>query len=186
MHSDYNAEKALQAFAYLLARHPERKANYYNVLKMLYVADRESMKERGTVISTDTHVAFEAGPSLSKTYYCIKGQTDSAKRFGEFVQHIKVREVRLLQSPSTGALSKAELRKLDQVFEKFKDFTEKQWEDYTHQFEEWKKNDPRSTPEKRTFIQLEDLIDAVGMREHKEEILNVLKARKEVDQVLGK
>ena len=186
MHSTYNAEKALQAFAYPLARHPEQKANYYSVLKMLYTADRESMQERGTLISTDTHVAFEAGPSLSKTYYCIKGQTENAKRFGEFVQHIKDREVRLLQSPSTGTLSKTELRKLDQIFDKFKDFTEAQWEDYTHMFEEWKKNNPTSTPEKRTFIQLEDLIDAVGMTEHKEEILNVIKARNEVDEVLDK
>jgi uncharacterized phage-associated protein len=186
MHSTYNAEKALQAFAYLLARHPERKANYYNVLKMLYVADRENMKERGALISTDTLVAFEAGPSLSKTYYSIKGQKENAKHFGEFVQNTKDREVRLLKSPSTGALSKAELQRLDQIFEEFKDFTEAQWEDYTHNFPEWKKNDPKNTPEKRNFIPLEDLIEGVGMSEHKDEILNVIKARNEVDEVLGK
>lgn len=69
----FKFDKALQAAAYLLRRETCREMNYMRLLKVLYLADRESIRESGAPITGDKIAAMERGPVLSGVFDLIKG-----------------------------------------------------------------------------------------------------------------
>jgi uncharacterized phage-associated protein len=69
----FNIEKAIQAVAALLHFHGSKEMSYLRMLKLLYIADRETLKETGRPITGDRIVAMEHGPVLSSVYDLIKG-----------------------------------------------------------------------------------------------------------------
>ena len=62
----FNEQKVAQMAAFLLAR-GKGKMKYLKLLKLLYLADRESMKRNGHPISGDSYVSMDHGPVLSKS-----------------------------------------------------------------------------------------------------------------------
>src|SRR4051812_40017770 len=109
MFASFKFEKALQSAAYLLKRFGGR-VGYYELLKTLYMADREAIAERGTPITTDTHVAMPKGPTLSITYNCIKTQSEHDREFQKFIKKHDI-YVELVDDPGRGSLSRWETRK---------------------------------------------------------------------------
>lgn len=188
MFTEFKVEKALQATSYLLSKHPEGRARYYCLMKMLYMADRRSIKERGTPITTDTHVAFEHGPSLSNTYNCIKGEHPCTDRFAQHIRRDGSYHLLLVRGAGKGKLSRFELLKLDEVYEEFKDFTWELWRDYTHTLPEWQKHDPSRNPHgsRSERIHIEDILEAVGLADQTPAIVEDLLAQQAADRFFGK
>lgn len=58
----FDIRKSIAAVAFLLKKAPNRTMNYNKLLMMLYMADRESLKETGTTITGDQPIAL---PSTS-------------------------------------------------------------------------------------------------------------------------
>ena len=54
----FNRAKAIQATAFLLKTRPSHKDSYMRLLKILYVADRESLQETGTTITGDKFISM--------------------------------------------------------------------------------------------------------------------------------
>jgi uncharacterized phage-associated protein len=78
----FNIEKTIQAIAAFLHFHGSKEMSYLRMLKLLYLADRESLKETGRTITGDRVVAMEHGPVPSCAYHLLEALGRSADREG--------------------------------------------------------------------------------------------------------
>src|SRR5580700_367699 len=67
-------EKTIQAIGVLFRHDGVRRMNYMRLLKLLYIADREAVKETGRPITGGPLMAMERGPVLQEVYDLIRGQ----------------------------------------------------------------------------------------------------------------
>src|ERR1700675_4380838 len=65
---DFEVAKTIQAIGVLLRNLGRGQLEYLTLLKMLYIADRESLRDRGRPITGDQVVAMKQGPVLSGVY----------------------------------------------------------------------------------------------------------------------
>src|SRR6266481_1622930 len=107
----FNALKTMQAIAALLHFHGTKEMSYLRLLKLLYIADRESLKETGRPITGDQVVAMEHGPVLSGVFDLIKGEHSAWSVWSEFFKKNGYR-VEMVRDPGNGKLSKYETGKL--------------------------------------------------------------------------
>ena len=98
----FNIEKTIQAIAAFLHFHRATEMSYLRMLKLLYLADRESLKETGRPITGDRVVAMEHGPVLSSVYDLIKGEHTAWPLWSKFLGK-KGYRIELLQDPGNGA-----------------------------------------------------------------------------------
>jgi len=72
----FKKEKALAALLYisneLIKKSPERRADLYKLLKILYFADKKHLAKYGRSITGDFYVAMKDGPVPSRTYDMLK------------------------------------------------------------------------------------------------------------------
>ena len=66
MSPDFRQDKATQAACILIEREGGRM-NYMKLLKLMYVADRKGLLERGRPITFDSYYSLDRGPILSRT-----------------------------------------------------------------------------------------------------------------------
>lgn len=165
----FNIDKAVQAVSVLLALSPSKSMNYMKLIKLLYIADRESIKETGTPITGDRYVAMKHGPVLSSIYDLILGR-EWQPGFSTWARYIKtdLKAITLEQDPGVECLSEYEVKKLKEVFEEYQDKTQWELRDLTHDFEEWKRNDPGASSKN---ISLPHVLEAVGRKDDIDDIL---------------
>ena len=138
MHFRFHFEKALQAAGVLMGLDGDRM-EYLRLLKLLYIADREMLAETGSPITGDRAVAMKHGPVLSQVYDLLKGQDAKAGEWAAYLRTVN-HSVELRQPIGRGKLNRAEVEKLQEVTERYKN--DNVWEicGKTHEFPEWKKN----------------------------------------------
>ncbi len=158
MRFPFRLKKAIQAAGVLLRREPSRRMNCMRLLKLLYVAERESLREAGRPIIGDAVVAQKRGPVLSRTYDLIKGEDILAPEWSAVIRRDRY-EVELVGDPGVAELSRFEIAVLNRVAETYADKDEWDMVEITHGFPEWKKNDPGDSSKP---IPLEDILEAVG------------------------
>src|SRR5205085_12148203 len=156
----------MQAIAALLHFHGTREMSYLRLLKLLYIADRESLRETGRPITGDQVVAMKHGPVLTSVYSLVKGEHTAWPVWSENFRKNGYR-IELMRDPGNGQLSRYEIGKLRGIAEKYAGNNEWDMVEIVHGFEEWKKNDPG---EASKAIPLEDILDAVGRGADKEAI----------------
>jgi uncharacterized phage-associated protein len=163
----FNLEKTIQAIAAFLHFHGSTEMSYLRMLKLLYLADRESLKETGRPITGDRVVAMEHGPVLSSAYDLIKGQNTGWPEWTKFLRK-KGYRIELVQDPGNGSLSKYEIGKLSDLTERYADKNEWDMVEIVHEFDEWKKNysDSSCSP-----IPFGDILEAIGRSADKDAIL---------------
>jgi uncharacterized phage-associated protein len=157
----FSQRRVAQMAAYLLGREKGRM-NYTKLMKLLYLADRESMKRYGHPISDNRYVSMDHGPVLSTTYNLIKG----AVRFVEqgwnyWIADKADYDVELKRKATREALdelSDANLDVLSDIYAKFGKMDEWRLVDYTHRYcREWTDPKGSSIP-----IEYEDIFKAFG------------------------
>lgn len=89
----FSDEKVAQMSAYFLMKRGGCMS-HLKLMKLLYLADRESMDQIDEPITADTPVSMKNGPVLSMTYDLMKGETQSAN-WRRWVADIKDNEVEL-------------------------------------------------------------------------------------------
>lgn len=141
--------KVAQMAAYFLSRRGGQMA-YLKLLKLLYLADRESMDRFNSTISEDTHVSMPNGPVLSRTLNLITGQIESPQ-WRSWISPDAGYEVSLSRpvhaTEELDELSQADVEILEHIWVTYGHLTRWQLVDYTHEhLPEWV--DPRgsSTP----------------------------------------
>lgn len=176
--STFNERKAAQAAACLLhwagGRLPVLK-----LMKLMYLAERESLKRFGDSITGDAFVSMPHGPVLSMTYGHLNGEyraheggwsswvTDRAN------YEVALKDASMVRSPDEDllALSESDVECLDAVWKEFGHWDKYRLRDYTHSgaCPEWE--DPHGTsrpiPPARIFKALgfsPQQIDAMSQR----------------------
>ena len=177
----FKFDKALQAAAYLLRRETCREMNYMRLLKILYIADRESLRLTGRPITGDRVAAMRRGPVLSEVFDLIKGIHLRFPDWTRFVQKDGF-NVRLVGEPGQANLSRFEIETLERIAEENRCRDEWDMVEYTHEFPEWKKNDPGDGMK---WIPLSDVLEAIGRGADLADIEEDAKADEAFSQLLG-
>jgi hypothetical protein len=128
---------------------------------MLYLADKESLKGVLQTITGDTYVSMNNGPVLSRLYDLIMGRYRKEEaqnlwnsRFTRDGYNLVVIADRIPK----GELSVFEMQILDQIYDRFKDYSLRDMISYVHEnCPEWK--DPKGSA---IDINPEDILDSIG------------------------
>lgn len=127
-----NLEKLSQLVLYLLSKEESHSMNSLKLMKMLYLSDRESLKETCYSISGDTFVSLKNGPALQTVRELINGSKLDDKWTALFIKENDLLKINTNDNLRFGKLSKFEMNIIDKVFDDFKDYTTEELIDYTH------------------------------------------------------
>ena len=139
-----NPVKATQA-AVILLKLNNKKLNYTVLIKLLYLSDRQTLKEWNRPIVGGKYVSMDNGPVLSEVYDWIKGEINDEYWNGA----IKKDNFDLVLKKDVGdnELSKAEIEVLTSIDKEYKDKTFGEMIDYCHDnIKEWAAPDGASLP----------------------------------------
>jgi uncharacterized phage-associated protein len=126
----------MQATAVLLRYDRTRRMDRIRLLKLLFIADRESLVEGGSPIIGGRIVAMPNGPVLDDVYGLIKQDAMYADEWDRHI-HTDGHAIELVADPGSGSLGKGDVAKLREVSERYHNFDAWELVDLTHQFAEW-------------------------------------------------
>ncbi len=119
----YNEKRATQAAAILLSMRENRSLNYMLLIKLLYLADRESLLRWGSPLTGDDYYSMEFGPVLSKTHDLITEMRppEESSFWAKYIQRSDY-DVKLLADPGNEELSDADDSLLKELFVKYQEY----------------------------------------------------------------
>jgi uncharacterized phage-associated protein len=176
----FNAMKAIQAAATLLRPEETKQISYLRLLKLLYIADRESMKETGHPITGDQVLAMDNGPVLKGVYDLIQG---TGYHVPAWAKHFQIHDyqIKLKEDPGVGLLSRYEMKKLHEISARYAMKDDWAIVNETHEFDEWKQVYVEGTARK---ISAEYILRAVGRAADIGAIEQEEKEKAEIDRIL--
>jgi uncharacterized phage-associated protein len=174
----FDPKKAVQAASVVLEVEGGRMS-YFRLLKVLYIADRESMGETGFPITLAHASALPHGPIPSEIYDLVKGSRTGAKEWSQFIRTHGY-QVSAMDDPGRGKLSRYEICKLREVTERLEPLGDWEIAELTHAYPEYQRNEPAAGSSRP--IPITDILDAVGMGEFKDKILEDLKTKAQLDE----
>jgi uncharacterized phage-associated protein len=165
----FSEQKVAQMAAYFLQKRGGRMA-YLKLMKLLYLADRESMDRYSAPMSHDSHVSMPQGPVLSTTLNLITGQIQSAV-WRSWVTSEARFEVSLSRDASDldllDELSDADVEIMDHIWDQFGQMNRWDLVQFTHDhLPEW--IDPRGSS---SPINPRAVFRALGKDEQQAELL---------------
>lgn len=177
----YNPAKAAQIIAYLALKTEERALNILKAIKLVYIADREMLRQHGIPMLDEPRVSMRHGPVNSFTYDNAKGEVE-APEWSEVLEDranhlIGVRPG--LVADDMDELSDAEIEVLDAIWGEFAKSDQWSLVKWTHDsanVPEWEDPGQSSSP-----IPLERVLRAVGIpdsAEHAEFLQDQANVRK--------
>lgn len=183
----FTTRKVGQMAAYLADRQGGR-INILKLMKLLYLADRESFARHGVPISYDRFVSMDQGPVLSQTLDLING-TYPGEISADWDEWISDRENhmvvcnRRVDRQGLDQLSDADLAVLDTVWRQFGHMNQWELRDYTHQhLPEWDNPHGSSIP-----INERDILRAVGVDDSEiERLVEAVQTERELDRVFAR
>ncbi len=154
----FDEQKAAAAAGHLLEL-AGGKMPYLSLIKLLYLAERESLRQRGWPIFGDQYVSMEHGPVVSRVYDLIKAEDLPSDH--PWVQHISEPDekyvVGLKTAPDLGVLSDADVEILVSVFRVHQSLGPWRLRDLTHLLPEWTNPGRTSRP-----IPVEEVLRVLG------------------------
>ncbi len=166
----FDTLKAVQATAVLLKKASDRSHNYTAVIKMLYLADRESHAETDAPITGDRPIALERGPILSCTLDLMKEKLpEDEEQQALWSKYIRKDgyAIKLVLDPGDSELSDFEVQKLEQIFQEHGNKTFWQLIYETHSLPEWQETFSRA---ENSQIHLRTLLKALNMDDRYDEL----------------
>lgn len=159
----FDVDRCIEAAGVLFSTTETKTMGRMRLLKLLYLANRQSLEQTGDPIVDDDAFAMKDGPVLSHTYDLIKGTEWDEKAQAIWNEHFKVVDrilIQMLSDPGTGHLSDYDVETLVGIASEYKD-----WEDYdlselTHTFDEYKRHWDGTHPSER--IPEGDLLRGIG------------------------
>lgn len=167
----FNERKAAQTAAWFLRQQGGRMP-HLKLVKLMYLADRQSLDEHGFPITGDLAVSMPHGPVLSMTLNLVNGDVESGVDGWEaWISDRADHEVALRERPggsdALDELSVADLAILESVWARFGDMSKWQIRDYTHEHcAEWQDPQGSSIP-----IPYERIFEALGRSREEAELL---------------
>ena len=130
----FEEQKTAQAAAYLMSLR-DGQMPYMKLIKLLYLADRQSIVETGYPITGDLLISMDRGPVLSNVLDFIHYGTSDAWK--QYISGPRDFDVHLIAAPDTTALSEYEVDLLKEVDAKYGHFDQWQIVKYVHTLPEW-------------------------------------------------
>jgi uncharacterized phage-associated protein len=148
MQLTFDIRKTIAAVAFLM-EHEDGHLDMFLGLKMLYLADKESLIRWGKSITGDSLVSMNNGPVLSEVYNLFKGKGPAEHQkewdacFSERVNH----SIRFLKPVDVGFLSEREMERLEEARQQINKFAPWDVADWLHQTcPEWENPHGSSIP----------------------------------------
>ncbi len=135
MHFRFDLEKTIQATGLLLELEGS-PISRMRLLKLLYIVDRELLTESGRPLTGDVAVAMKYGPVLSHVYDLIKGIAQDSDAWREYFDSAGYK-VCLKRKPDRRELTKRETEKLIEATNRYRDVTDEELSEVSHDFPEW-------------------------------------------------
>lgn len=165
METLFDPNKATQIMALLLDLNGN-EMNYTKAIKLIYIADRDFLKDYKMPISFDSYVSMDNGPVLSNIYDLVKGRIIN-QYWNEHISKNNYSLV-LIKKPGYNLLTKIEGETLNNVNSEFKSYDYSDMIQYTHKkCKEWR--DPEGSSLK---IKLDDLLAGIGKNEEEIKLIN--------------
>jgi uncharacterized phage-associated protein len=142
--------------------------NILKAVKLLYLADRESVSRHGFPIQDEPHYSLPNGPVNSHTYEFMKGEVhpDLAAAWNDYLTDRSNHEIGLrdpdIDPDDLDELSEADLSVLDAVWDRFGHMDQwelVEWTHDVHNVPEWE--DPKGSS---ALIPLRRMMDALGVQ----------------------
>ena len=163
-------EKAAQAAALFLLK-AGGSLPHLKLMKLLYIADRESYRRCGSPITGDVMVSMPHGPVLSHTYDLMKEDAPwRSDYWSSYVGALHDETLSLVDGVTKetflGALSEGDRDVVDYVWKQWGGMSPKELIKHTHKFPEWENPHGSSKP-----IERFTLFKALGMTDEEAESL---------------
>jgi uncharacterized phage-associated protein len=152
----FDLRKAAQEASVLLKKATDNTMPYMKLIKLLYLADRESLRRYGFPISGDKPVAMPHGAALSAICDFASGKAKDDVWSG-FIATERY-DAKLVADAGVELLSPADIEILEDVFEQFGDCDQWELSCLTHDLHEYKKNDPGKSSRP---IPLADIVEGI-------------------------
>ena len=178
--------KTIQAICLILKEMKTDRLEYISILKLLYIADRASFADRGAPITGDVPVAMKNGTVPSATFALVN--KDREEDLPLWLQYLHREDYDLIMKndPGTDRLSRYEEKKLTEVAQHYAKFSWRDLVRHTHEFDEWKINNPEDEGLNVLPISIDDILAAVGRAEQAESIKADMAARVAMTEALHK
>ena len=99
----YNPKKAAQTIAYLILKNEGKELSALKAVKLVYLADRESVRAYGFPIQDEPRVSMPHGPVNSRTYNRISGVVEpGATGWSDFISARANNRVGISDKKSSG------------------------------------------------------------------------------------
>jgi uncharacterized phage-associated protein len=180
---NFSGRKSLEAASVLLKRQANNRTNYMRLLKLLYIADRESIRDTGFPITGDTVYATKRGPVLGGVLDLIKSEHVDSALWDRYIRKDRY-DIEIMEDPGLTALSRYEVQKLHLVSEEYADRDECEMCDLTNNFPELIKNKPDDSS--RKLIDPADILDAVERGAEKDCIADEAASQRVSDRIFAR
>ncbi len=141
----FNELKSAQAASFLISLHGG-KLNYMVLIKLLYLADRQTLLELGYTITGDSFVSMPKGPVLSRILDLITmGKHKERTPWFRYISEPRDYEVKLAErAPAKrDELSKYETKVLQEIYKKYGSMDKWDLVELMHTLPEWE--DPKGS-----------------------------------------
>ena len=183
----FTGEKVAQMSAYFMDKEAASQMAVLKLVKLLYLADRESIDRFDEPISFDYMVSMEHGPVLSRTLDLINGfaRNRNADQWDAWISDRESHNVSLRKSASRDQLdhlSDADIEVLAAVWDKFGHMDKWEIRNYTHEYlDEWSDPEGSSKPISETEL----LLTLGRSEEEANEIARTIREQRELDRVIS-
>lgn len=183
----FTPTKAAQMAAYFIQKQGGRM-DVLKLVKLLYLADRESLRRYGEPISYDHPVSMPHGPVLSRILDLINGSSTPAAvaAWDEWISDLANHAVALnrrFEESDLDQLSVADLEVMESVWREFGGMDKWTLRDWTHDHcPEWHDPQGSSIP-----IRDEDLLQALGKSpQEAAELASRIQRERDLDRVFAR
>jgi len=164
----FDVKKIVQIVNYLLKLNKD-KINYTKLMKMLYISDKELLKQNDFTITGDQYYSLDNGPILSNVYDLI-GDKHSDKNMQLYWDTFFCKEgydVKLVHDNQLPGdkISKAEKDVLDKIDKQFKKKSFGDLIDYTHDEKLFPEVKWKEAGESSIELSIEDILKSIGRTE---------------------
>lgn len=131
----FNEERATDMASYFLLKEKDRTMNYTKLIKLMYFSEREYINLYGGSLTKGILTSMKNGPIISEVYDLVKGELVSNEwdkkivKSGRFT--VALRDGITIED--LGRISRASEKVMDEVWDKFKDYTYKDMIKYSHE-----------------------------------------------------
>lgn len=154
----FNKQKAIEAIVYVASKRPS--VGYYNLMKIIFEADKSHLNKWGRPVTGDVFIAMEYGTVPSNIYDILKDPASSDPEiFVDSLQYI----VSVGREPNLDLLSESDIEALDAGITKYADLNFKEVYDLNHKEVCW------NTTKRNQKIPLQKMIENPEVLEELEE-----------------